>query len=233
MEGRVRAARERKRRGFSLIELLVVIIVIGIIAVLAIPTLSASRFDRRAYDDAGSIMQLFRSARTRAIARGGAMLITLNANGTADRGTFLMYEAVATNPGGAVGAVGQTPVANCKSPMNWLPLTAANTSILLIDGVDLNHNVDVQADIQTQLFIYTSPTANTATKLTKGASICYTPLGRSYVALDAPAKGMFDGQVPTISPLEVEVQRTGGGTYRSVVVPPNGMARLFSHVWPT
>jgi prepilin-type N-terminal cleavage/methylation domain-containing protein len=233
MEGRVRGARERKRRGFSLIELLVVIIVIGIIAVIAIPTMSASRFDRRAYDDAGSIMQLFRSARTRAIARGGAMLITLNANGTTDRGTFQMYEAVAPDPGGASGVPGHTPVANCKSPMNWSPLTAVNTSILLVDGVDLNHNMDVQGDIQTQLFIYTSPLANTATKIANGANICYTPLGRSYVALNAAAAGMFDGQVPTISPLEVEVLRTGGGTYRSVVVPPNGMARLFSHVWAT
>jgi prepilin-type N-terminal cleavage/methylation domain-containing protein len=229
MEGVVRVAAKQKGRGFSLIELMVVIIVIGIIAALAVPTMSASRFDRRAYDDAGGIMMLFRSARARAIARGGAMLITMNANGATDRGTFLMYEIVAANAGGANGGTARTPIANCKSPTSWTPLTAAN-NVLLVDGVNLNGNIEVQADILTDLFIYTSPTNNTATAITKGASICYTPLGRSYVALDAPTSTMFDGQVPTISPLELRVKRTGGGTYRSVLVPPNGMARLFSHV---
>jgi hypothetical protein len=41
---------------------------------------------------------------------------------------------------------------------------------------------------------------------------------------------MFNGMLPTVSPLELQVHRTGGGTYRSVLIPPNGMARVFSHV---
>ena len=48
------------------------VIIIGILAALAIPSMSTARFDRHAYNDAGSVMMLFRVARTRAVARGDA-----------------------------------------------------------------------------------------------------------------------------------------------------------------
>jgi prepilin-type N-terminal cleavage/methylation domain-containing protein len=222
----------RRHRGFTLIELLVVVILVGIVAALAIPSMSVARFDRRAYDDAGAIMQLFRSARTRAIARGGAMLITMSATPPADRGTFLMYEAVSpnANPGGGATGLARTPVASCRSPAVWTPLDATNTGVLLVDGLNLNSQLDVMADISTAMFIYTSPIAAGQTPITTGASICWTPLGRSYIAVGAATTTMFNGLLPTVSPLELRVQRTNGGTFRSVLVPPNGMARLFSHV---
>lgn len=218
----------RQRRGFSLLELLVVVIVIGIVAVLAIPSIATTRSDRRAYDDAGSIMQLFRSARTRAIARGGAVLITMNSNGTTDRGTFLMYEAVTTNAlfVGDAGPGANTPLSTCKAPMDWTNATKAP----LVDGVNLNSSFEKQSDIQTQLFTF----GPGATPLAQQGNLCWTPLGRSYFFAGNPTAHMFDGALPTTTPIEIEVVRnTGGGTYRSVLVPPNGMARLFSHTLPT
>jgi type II secretion system protein H len=221
------AGRWRVAAGFSLIELLVVIIIIGIVAALAIPTMIVARADRRAYDDAGAIMQLFRSARAHAIARGGATVVAITANGAADRGTFKTWEAVSPNAA-AGGTPNRTPVATCKTPTTWNPLASTNQNVLLVDGVNLNGTLEANADIETQAFSYPSPSTNTATSFTSGF-VCYTPLGRSYLFFGV-GPPVFDGLLPATSPLELRVTRANGGNTRSVLVPPNGLARIFSHV---
>jgi hypothetical protein len=213
---------------------MVVILIIGIVAALAIPAMSVMGWDRRAYNDAGNIMMLFRSARTRSVARGGAVMIAMTANGATDRGTFIMYEAVTPNINGGLA---RTPVATCKSPTAWQPLPTialptSNPNVLLVDAVNLNStslgSAEVEGDIETQLFEYTSPSNSAQTSIASGY-ICYTPLGHTYINVGALAQPIFDGVLPTTSALEARVTRANGGTFRSVLVPPNGMARLFSH----
>ncbi len=85
--------------------------------------------------------------------------------------------------------------------------------------------------------IFLNPTTSTQTSL-NGAFICYSPLGRSYVVpgtvlTSTATSSGFDGVLPSVGVIELDVSRHVGGVpvgnIRSVLLPPNGMARLFSH----
>jgi type II secretory pathway pseudopilin PulG len=213
-------------------ELMVVVVIVAVLAALAIPSMIKGRDDRRTYNDAASIAMLLRSARLRAMGRGAAIAINATANGTADRGTFLVYEAVGQNPTSAGQAY---PFSSCTST-DWTTNAATtgttNTTLVrnLVDGLNLNGQIEQNMNLQTVL---ASSTLNNAVA---SYWMCYTPTGRVFENT-APAFGtaaaftsldICVGRYGATSPTDCTGTVHATGPLRHVLVPPTGLTRIYS-----
>ena len=156
--------------------------------------------------------------------------------GNYPNGGFFTYEAVAWNPGSTT--VSQTPVATCKYPTTW-PTASLHADRQLLHRNGPRDSADVLAGVMAQpVRVHRGLRRPGGATFTEGY-VCYTPLGRSYVTISPTVAGarlaghcraspVFTG-LSSVSAIEIRVTRTDGATIRSVLVPNNGMARVFSH----
>jgi prepilin-type N-terminal cleavage/methylation domain-containing protein len=217
-------------RGFTLVELMVVVIIVGIVTVMAMPAMIRAQVDRRSYDDAITVAELFREARTRAMGRGAAETIRMTQAGGAaggDRGTFLLFEGQVLVPGTAplfLLPVG-SPMSTCGPPTVW---SGAGTTAVLIDGVNLNGTIEATDGIWTTI---SGPLPSGATGALGAAFMCFTPLGRAYFSASNPPA--FVSGSPMFGEIQIALQHTFGtaaaGIVRTVVVPNSGATRIISH----
>jgi Tfp pilus assembly protein FimT len=223
-------------------ELMVVVIIIAILAALAIPNMIKSRDDRRVYNDAAAVGLLLRSARLRALGRGAAVAVHATANQSADRGTFLVYEAVTDNPNTTGATAANTaqsyPFSSCVNTQ-WNKKAnsgGVTQAALLVDGLNLNGQFETSVNLMSVVAVRVD---STLTNNPTDSWLCYTPTGRVYAS--AASSNPSFGASGTFVDMDICIGRfaTGAtpadcssvkpmGPWRHVLVPPTGMARVFS-----
>ncbi len=205
----------RKVRGFTLIELMVVVVIIAILAVIAVPLFAARMQARRLMQTTARFADLYRGSRTRALARGAAVVVTLNP--TNDSLTVLegvLGTAAATASGNGRQTCGNLPTRGCLTN-DWGNL-GGGTNIGTARFVEGIGNENVQA---------TYAIGNTP--LTANLSICFSPAGRTF--FNTTGAWNPTAWQPLTSPVTIVLAASSSTdttrTY-SVVVLPNGTARL-------
>jgi prepilin-type N-terminal cleavage/methylation domain-containing protein len=177
-------APHRSEAGFTLIELMVVVTIISIVCVLAIPSMSHEGYDRRAFTDAASVSEIVREAKTRAVARGAAQLLVMNANSTGNAASFILYESQAfvASGGAAAGADGGAPAgftassSSCNYPTVWPGNGGTQT---LIDEFQFAGGLEAQGNINMRV---NDPTSGLDIGASENLYLCFTPAGRTWYA---------------------------------------------------
>jgi Tfp pilus assembly protein FimT len=186
---------------------MVVIVIIAILAVIAVPLFAARLQSRRVLQVAGRVADLYRGSRTRAIARGAAIVVSANLTD----GSFQVLEGVqGTNT--AKAGCANLPTQGCLTN-NWGNVGSGTTvgTARVVDGIS-NQQVNV-----TMALAGSTPSGTVA--------ICFSPGGRTYVNTSGTWTANMWSPLSNVALLNVSDSSTTPRSY-GVLVLPNGTSRL-------
>ena len=195
-----------------------VVIMIGLVALIAVPTAARAMRERRSSQAAHEVSQLFNQARSRAIARGSAVLVRYNYS----NGGFEVREGVA-GPSG-VGNCELAPASSCTVPSSrWDDGSGYFRTLSKFQP--LGTSTYEMVDIQFQEFSYDNETEAVTTDTPTEVDLCMAPSGRSFFRKST--SGTF---APMTGNHAIKVWMHSGGKVigieRLVYILPSGMARV-------
>lgn len=188
------------RRGFTLVELLAAIVIIALLAALATPSFIAMMRDRRVTQVAVSMADTYREARMRSLARGIAVSVRWQSNGTG-KGTLETREI-------DVSTLAQSVTKACHTA-DWSTASVDTRQVTI---------QDFAASIYELASIKLVSEAGSDSAF---GETCFAADGRTYVRY--ADGGAF---VPLTGVPRFEVLNTSTNQQRIVHLPPNGVARL-------
>lgn len=194
-------------RGFTLIELMVVVIIIAVLATVAVPLFVSQIRERSVTGAANGISDVFRGARSRALGRGAAIMVTARSDGSLDVFEGVEGTATATNAGRA--ACGNLPMRGCTTN-DWGNLGGGG----IIGNARRVGAVVASTDYTTSVKL--------GTVAVSPINLCFSPGGRTFV--NTTGSWNPANWAPLTTVLTVSI--TSSGRTRNIVVLPNGTARL-------
>ncbi len=194
---------------------MVVVVIIAILAVIAVPLFSARFRQARVQQQAHTVAEVYRGARTRALGRGASIVVTFDPGSGPGTATLQVLEGVEGDTAGATAEraqCGNLPTRGCLTN-NWGNLGSAGS----IGTARLLSNITVDAGVSTTALVGTSAVSGG-----NPMSVCFSPGGRAYV----DTAGTFTPASWAALNTVVTIGVTGANRTYDVLVLPNGTARL-------